>query len=54
MIKKTYLKPKIIRISIDNNISLVMMTNEGTPPGGPFGSKIKPSQSSHTNSPYNA
>jgi len=37
IMKKQYSKPKANRIIIDKQISLVMMTNEGTPPGGPFG-----------------
>ena len=39
--KKTYKKPQFNRTKIDKQISLVMMTNEGTPPGGPFGEHIK-------------
>ncbi len=39
--KKTYSKPIAKKIIIDNQISLVMLTNEGTPPDGPiFGSDL--------------
>jgi len=38
--KKQYSKPKFNKVIIDKQISLVMMTNEGTPPGGPFQSNI--------------
>ncbi|NOZ47606.1 MAG: hypothetical protein GXO79_12615 [Chlorobi bacterium] len=34
--KKTYTKPKIEKIKIDKNISMVMMST--TPPGDPTGS----------------
>jgi len=37
MKKQVYKKPRIQKIRIDNQISLVMMTNEFTPPSGPFG-----------------
>jgi len=33
--KKTYAKPSIISIKIDNQISFVMMTDEGTIPDNP-------------------
>jgi len=46
--KKPYNKPKINKIFIDHQISLVMMTNEGTPPGGPFGQV----NSGKLNTPY--
>jgi len=34
--KKIYIKPEVKEIIIDNNISMVMMTGESDPPGGPW------------------
>lgn len=50
--KKKYSKPQVNRIYIDKQISLVMMTNEGTPPGGPPFGQIN--ETSKTNNPYKA
>nr|WP_319399322.1 hypothetical protein [uncultured Carboxylicivirga sp.] len=33
--KKTYQKPEMVTYKIDNEISLVMMTDEDNAPGGP-------------------
>jgi len=35
--KANYIKPKIEKVIVDSQISLVMMTNETAPPSGPFG-----------------
>ena len=34
--RKKYIKPIISEIIIDNEISLIMMTGESDPPGGPW------------------
>lgn len=34
--KRKYIKPIINEITIDNEISLIMMTGESDPPGGPW------------------
>ncbi|MCU4165823.1 hypothetical protein [Carboxylicivirga caseinilyticus] len=33
--KRTYCKPEMVTFEIDNEISLVMMTDNNTAPGGP-------------------
>lgn len=35
-VRKQYIKPEINEILIDNEISLIMMTSESDPPGGPW------------------
>ena len=52
-IRKKYLKPKFNKIAIDKQISLVMMTGEGDPPGGPFSQSVKVN-SKKSDSPYKA
>lgn len=55
---KKYVKPEIIRIELDNSISLVMMTwnpGDGKPPwapGKPPHSPGKPFESPFKNSPF--
>ena len=34
--RRKYIKPIISEITIDNKISLIMMTGESDPPGGPW------------------
>jgi len=34
--RKIYIKPIFNEITIDNEISLIMMTGESDPPGGPW------------------
>jgi hypothetical protein len=34
--KRKYIKPVVNEIKIDNEISLIMMTGESDPPGGPW------------------
>jgi hypothetical protein len=55
--KKTYKKPVINKIEIDNEISLIMMTGESDPPGGPWdnggdGSNNDDSKDKNRESPF--
>jgi len=51
--KKTYKKPEIKKVVIDNDISLVMMSgSESSPFGGPFGSKLGDNQSDNQTDPF--
>jgi hypothetical protein len=52
--KKQYIKPEIIRIDLDNTISLVMMTTPTNPPprGGGKGGTPEPFQSPFGNKPF--
>jgi hypothetical protein len=55
--KKTYKKPIINEIKIDNEISLIMMTGETDPPTGPWpndgdGSKNDDSNKDNRESPF--
>jgi len=42
MSKKVYTKPELEICFIDNEISLVMMTDEGTPPGKGVNQEVVP------------
>ena len=44
LFKKTYLKPEITRINLDNSISLAMMSGPIDPPPPPMGSDKKGSE----------
>jgi hypothetical protein len=46
-LKKQYIKPEVVRIELDNSISLVMMTTTPGNPPGPRGSGSK-----GTNEPF--
>jgi len=53
--KKKYNKPFCLKVIIDKQISMVLMTSEGTPPGGPFGSdNIKIKTINKPTTPYKA
>ena len=54
MKKRIYSKPILNKIKLDNQISLVMMTSEGAPPNGPFGSNIKLDWNNKSQNPYKA
>lgn len=51
MTRRNYIKPIIKTYSIDNDISLVMMTHtdEGNPPDDPFGSQAASEQPTQQN-----
>jgi hypothetical protein len=53
--KKSYIKPEVICINLDNTISLVMMTTPPNPPprgGGKGGNSPEPFQSPFGNKPF--
>ena len=53
-LKKQYIKPEIMRISLDNSISLVMMTDvpPNPPPRGGGGKGADPFQSPFGDKPF--
>jgi hypothetical protein len=51
--KRLYIKPEILRISLDNSISLAMMSGPADPPPPPLGSnRNQPGQSAPFASPF--
>jgi hypothetical protein len=55
MIRKTYTKPDIIKVSLDNTISLQMQSAPGNPPprsGGSKGNNNEPFQSPFGDKPF--
>jgi hypothetical protein len=48
--KRKYIKPIINEIIIDNEISLIMMTGESDPPGGPWDNNGKGNNGSNDDS----